>query len=171
MKNVKCVLFATLMMSVASFSSAASTKVAIVDMQRAIMETNIAKKRLKEMQSDREYKANMREAEKIKNEGEALVAKLQKDGPVMGASQKADLQKRIKEKQSDLEHIGRKVQASQQRAMQDIGREFQGNAKAAIDQLIKSERIGLLLDSRSALHAEPSFDITAKVTKKLNDLK
>lgn len=170
MKNIKLFLFAVLMLSVGGVSAAA-TKVAIVDMQRAIMETNVAKKRLKEMQNDREYKANMREAEKIKDEGEALVAKLKKNGPVMGASQKADLEKRIQEKQADLKHIGTKVQASQQRAMQDIGREFQGNAKAAVDKIIKAERIGLLLDSRSALHADPSFDITAKVTKKLNDMK
>ena len=170
MKNIKFVVFATLLMSMASVSAAA-TKIAIVDMQRAIMETNVAKKRLKEMQNDRDYKANMREAEKIKKEGEALVAKLKKDGAVMGASQKADLEKRIQGKQADLKHIGTKVQASQQRAMQDIGMEFQGNAKAAVDKIIKAERIGLLLDSRSALHADPSYDITAKVTKKLNDLK
>jgi outer membrane protein len=135
------------------------------------METNVAQKRLKAMNNERDYKDNMRDAEKIKSEGEALVAKLKKDGPVMGASQKADLQKRIQEKQADLEHIGRKVQATQKQVMQELMMELQGQAKEALDKIIKSERIGLLLDSRGALHAEPSYDITAKVTKKLNDLK
>jgi outer membrane protein len=163
-------MFVMLLMSVAGVSTAAD-KIAVIDVQRAIMETNVAQKRLKAMNNERDYKDNMRDAEKIKSEGEALVAKLKKDGPVMGASQKADLQKRIQEKQADLEHIGRKVQATQKQVMQELMMELQGQAKEALDKIIKSERIGLLLDSRGALHAEPSYDITAKVTKKLNDLK
>lgn len=170
MIKARNLMFVMLLMSVAGVSTAAD-KIAVIDVQRAIMETNVAQKRLKAMNNERDYKDNMRDAEKIKSEGEALVAKLKKDGPVMGASQKADLQKRIQEKQADLEHIGRKVQATQKQVMQELMMELQGQAKEALDKIIKSERIGLLLDSRGALHAEPSYDITAKVTKKLNDLK
>ena len=123
------------------------------------------------MNSEPDFKASMREVEKIQAEGAALVVKAKKDGPVMGPEQQASLQKRIQEKQADLEHIARKLQGKQQSVMQEIMMQNQAKAKAAIDKIIKSERIGVLLDSRSVLHVEPKLDITSKVTKKLNAAK
>jgi outer membrane protein len=155
--------------SCASFVLAAD-KIAIVNVQRAIVDTDTAKQRLESLRKEADFKANMKDVDKIKKEGQSLVEKLQKDGPVMSTDQQAALQKKIQEKQADLEHIARKLQAREQEVLQEIMAQQQEQTKSVINDIIKSEKIGLLLDSRAALHAEPGYDITAKVTQKLNSL-
>lgn len=167
MLKIKQGLVIVLLACFASFAVAAD-KIAIVNVQRAIVDTDSAKRRLETLRKEPEFKANMKDIEAIKKEGQSLVDKLKKDGPVMSSDQQAALQKKIQEKQADLEHIGRKLQAREQEVLQEIMAQKQEQTKTVINDIIKSEKIGLLLDSRAALHAEPGYDITAKVTSKLN---
>lgn len=162
-------IFIALLLSVFAGQAFAEGRIAIVNIQRAIVETAAAKDVLQSFREEADVVANIKAAEQLKAEGEELISKLQKDGPVMGAEQRASLESRIQEKQADLEHIGRKLQAREQEVLQQIMMQQQQAVKAVISELIKSEGIGLLLDARNALHADTSFDITAKVTQKLNE--
>jgi outer membrane protein len=168
-RSIKQSLVLILMVSGASYASAAG-KIAVVDVQRAIVETDSAKVRLESLRKEADFQSNMKEVEAIKKEGEALLEKYQKDGPVMGPEQQAALQKKIQGKQADLEHIARKLQTREREVLQEIMSQRTVQAKTVIDSIIKKEGIGLLLDSRAALHAEPGYDITAKVTQKLNSM-
>lgn len=161
-------LLAVLAMMACTGMAMGAEKIAVVDVQRAIIDTEMAKERLAGLREEADFKSNMEEVESIKKEGQSLVEKLQKDGPVMSAEQQAALQKKIQEKQADLEHIARKLQAKEQEVLQEIMVQRQEQTKKVISELIKSEGIGLLLDKRAAIHAEPGFDITAKVTHELN---
>ena len=167
MLKLNRLMIATLLVCLAGPALAAG-KIAVIDIQGAILQTDVAKKRIEEMKRSKDYKADRKSAEKIRDDGAALVKKLQKDGPVMGQAQQADLQKRIQEKQADIEHIARKLQSKEQEVMKGLMMQYQARAKDAVNELIKTEKIGLLLDSRSALHAEPAYNITAKLTEKLN---
>lgn len=167
MLKTKQSLAIVFLLALSGFALAAE-KIAVVDVQRAIIDTEMAKERLASLREEADFKGNMDEVEAIKKEGQALVEKLQKDGPVMSSEQQAALQKKIQEKQADLEHIARKLQAKEQEVLQEIMVQRQEQTKKVISELIKSEGIGLLLDKRAAIHAEPGFDITAKVTSKLN---
>ena len=55
-------------------------------------------------------------------------------------------------------------QAAGKKLMEDLGPRLENIVKSIVD----AEGIGLLLDRKAAIHADPSFDITAKVTEKLN---
>jgi outer membrane protein len=165
--KIKQGLFFVLLVSCTSFALAAD-KIAIVNVQRAIVDTDSAKQRLERLRKEPEFRSNMKEVETIKKEGQRLVDKMKKDGPVMSADQQAALQKKIQEKQADLEHVGRKLQAREQEVLQEIMAQTQDKTKSVINDIIKKEKIGLLLDSRAALHAEPAYDITAQVTSRLN---
>lgn len=167
MLKLKQSLAIVALMACAGFALAAG-KIAVVDIQRAIIDTEVAKERLASLREEADFKGDMEEVEEIKKEGQALVEKLQKDGPVMSSDQQAALQKKIQEKQADLEHIARKLQAKEQEVLQEIIMQRQEQTKKVINELIQSEGIGLLLDKRAAIHAEPGFDITAKVTSQLN---
>ncbi len=169
MLKLKQVLVVILMASCASLV-VAGEKIAVVDIQRAIVDTDVAKERLESLREEADFKGNMKDVEKIKKDGQSLVEKLQKDGPVMTADQQQALQKKIQEKQADLEHIVRKLQAREQEVLQEIMAQRQAQAKQVIGELIKSEDIGLLMDKRAAIHADPGFDITAKVTHRLNEI-
>jgi outer membrane protein len=149
----------------------AQGSVAIVDAQRAILETDVAKDRLEALRKDADYVASKKQLEDIQKEGEALIKKLQKDAAVMSAEQKAEQQKKLQEKQADLQHIAGKLQKAEQELARGLMTELGGKAKVVISDVIKADGIGLLLDAQTAIHADAGYDITAKVTQRLNENK
>ncbi len=159
------VLAAALVMS---GQALAQGKIAIVDAQRAILATDMSKQRLEALRKDADYVANKKQLEKIQAEGEALLEKMKKDGAVMSADQKADHQKKLQEKQADLQFIAGKMQKSEQELARRIMSELGKQTQVAISDIVKSQGIGLLLDAQVAIHADTAFDITAKVTQQLN---
>lgn len=149
----------------------AEGKIAVVSLQQAILNTDLAQKRLNELRASPDYKKERNELEALQKTGKDMVEKLKKDGPTMSKDQQAELSRKIESTRGDLEHVGRKLQEQEKELAQRLFYEMGGKAKTIISDLIKSEKIGLLLDSQAALHAEPSFNITPKVTEKLNQSK
>ena len=169
---MKQILLATALL-MCSLAVQASGKVAVVSFEQAILNTDAAKEKIKALESDKEFKANMAEVKKIQEEGKKLAEKYKKDAAIMSAAQKQELEAKIKGKQADIEHVGRKLQESKQALMQGLMRSMATQAQAAIKDIIAVEGIGLLLSANPqvVLHADTSFDITAKLTDKLNKKK
>lgn len=149
----------------------ADGKIAVLDIDRAILQTQEAEKRFKALQEQADFKADRAEFERLKKEQESLVKQFQKDLAVMSNEQKEAQRKKIGSAQSDLEHIGRKLQAAEQEVAQALAQEMAPKLQAAVSEIIKSEGIGLLVNSKAVMHADTSFNITAKVTDKLNQAK
>ena len=94
--------------------------------------------------------------------------KLKKDIAVLSAEQKQAKSQRISEKRADIEHVARKLQAAEQQLVQEVVQELAPKMQEVVGELIKNEQIGLLLDRKATLHVDNAFNITAKVTDKLN---
>jgi outer membrane protein len=148
----------------------AEGKIAVFDLQSAILQTDAAQARLKEVRSQDEYKKNKAEFDKIKSEGEALVKSYQKDAAVMSDEQKAAAEQKINSMQEDLEHVAGKLQQAEQTAAQALFQEMGPKVQEALREIIEKDGIGLLLQRQAVIHAEPGYSITAKVTDKLNQL-
>ncbi|NRB40548.1 MAG: OmpH family outer membrane protein [Pseudomonadales bacterium] len=153
-----------------AFSVHATGKVAVVSFEQAILNTDAAKAEIKALENDKDFKANMKEVKKIQAEGKKLAEKYKKEAAIMSVSQIQELEAKIKGKQADIEHVGRKLQEAKQVLMQGLMRNMGAQAQAAIKDIITAEGIGLLLaaNPQVVLHADTSFDITAKLTDKLN---
>jgi outer membrane protein len=167
MRHLILILVALLLPSLAL----AQGKIAVLDVQAAILNTDVAQKRFKELRAQPTYDGNMKELEKLRKEYEELVKQVQKDLVVMSAEQKEAQRKKIEDKRGDIEHVARKLQMAEQELaqglMQDLGAELQ----SVVTELIKSEGIGLLLDRKAVMHADNAYNITAKVTERLNKAK
>lgn len=150
----------------------ASGKVAVISLEQAILNTDTAKAEIQSLENNPDYKANMDEVKKIQASGKALAEKYQKDAAIMSAAQKQEIEAKMKGKQADIEHVGRKLQETKKVLMQSLMRKMGQQAQLAVQEIIASEGIGLLLTANPQviLHADTSFDITAKLTDKLNKL-
>lgn len=146
----------------------AEGKIAVVSLQQAILNTDAAQARLKTLRESADYKRNRSELESLQKSGKDMVEKLKKDGPTMSKDQQADLTRKVENVRGDLEHVGRKLQDQEKELAQRLFYEMGAKAKEAVNELIKSEGIGLLLDAQVALHADTAYNITSKVTEKLN---
>lgn len=146
----------------------AQGKIAVVDLQEAILQTDLAQKRLQEIRDQDDFKADKAEFEKLKKELDELVKKFQKDAAVMSQEQQAAARQKLASKQADLEHVVGKVQQAEQVAAQALLQEMGPKVQEVLRDLITTDGIGLLLQRGAVIHADPSYSITAKVTDKLN---
>ena len=148
----------------------AEGKIAVVDLQEAILQTNVAQKRLEDIRSQDDFKADKAEFERLKKEMDEMVKKFQKDSAVMSQEQQASARQKLASKQADLEHVTGKLQQAEQGAGQALLQELAPRVQEVLREIITSEGIGLLLQRGAVIHADASYSITAKVTDKLNQM-
>ena len=70
------------LLSCVAGTALAADKIAVVNVQRAIVETDAAKERLESLRQEADFKSNMKEVEEIKKEGQSLVEKLKKESTI-----------------------------------------------------------------------------------------
>lgn len=149
----------------------ASDKVAVFDLQTAILSTEVAKQRVQELQSNAEFAAMQAKFESLRVDLQGLAKDAETNGMTWSQEQQAEHRKKIEYKRADLELAAKKLQAEKNAAVKRIMQELAPKAKTVLNQMITAEGIGLVLDSKVAYYADASFDITAKVTDKLNKAK
>lgn len=146
----------------------AQGKIAVLSVQEAVFNTEVAKKRLKQLQKDEDYANEKKDFEKLKKKVTKQIEALQKDAAVMSEAKKATQQKKIAAHRADLEHMAKQLQASEKDVLQGLLVEMSPKVQEIVADLIKTEKIGLILDRQAAMHADAEFNITAKVTDRLN---
>ena len=150
--------------------ASAQGKIAVVDLQEAILQTDLAQKRLAEVRNEADFKADKAEFDRLKKEFDELVTKFQKDAAVMSQEQQLAARKKLANKQADLEHVTGKLQQAEQLAGQSLLQEMSPKVQQVLRELITAEGIGLLLQQQAVIHADAGYNITAKVTDKLNQV-
>jgi outer membrane protein len=148
----------------------AQGKIAVVNVQEAILQSDVAQQRLADVRNQEDYKADKAEFDRLQEELEELVQDFQKDAAVMSQEQQLAARKRLASKQADLEHVTGKLQQAEQATGQALLQELAPMVQEVLRELIATEGIGLLLQRNSVIHADPGYSITAKVTDKLNQM-
>ncbi|MEE4279635.1 MAG: OmpH family outer membrane protein [Halieaceae bacterium] len=154
--------------AVAPSGAMAQGKIAVVNLQEAILQSDMAQQRLASVRAEESYKADKSEFDRLKEELDDLVKDFQKDAAVMSQEQQISARKRLASKQADLEHVAGKLQQAEQATGQALLQEMSPLVQEVLRELIATEGIGLLLQRTSVIHADPGYSITAKVTDKLN---
>lgn len=158
--------------SVAQSDSAAG-KIAVVSVQKAVLQTERAKTRLEKLKKQEDYKSNLKKYEGLETEFKKMVEKYQSDRAVMNAEKIAETEKRLKDKNKDLQWLAQKLQQAEkewaERMMQDIGEDL----ASVLKNIVREQKIGLLLraDSGVVMSADDSYDISDQVTERLNQIK
>jgi outer membrane protein len=166
-KLIKLTIASLLLASLPLLASAQG-RVAVVNLEEAILQTDEAQQRLSGLREAEDYKADKTELDRLQAEREELIKKVQNDMAVMSAEQQQAARKSMASKNADLEHVLRKLQQAEQELGQQLLAEMTPKVQAVLRDLIQSEGIGLLLQRSAVIHADQGYSITAKVTDKLN---
>ena len=115
----------------------------------------------------------MESIESLEVELKAMVETYQKDRAVMSAQKREEEEKRIVEKQKDRNYIASKLQQAQKDWAEQSMESQAQNLTRVLQNLVDEQGIGMLIraDTGVVLHADSSFDISAQVTERLNQIK
>jgi outer membrane protein len=151
----------------AAAAAEGALKVAVLDTQRALLESEEAKALLQTAQSELEKEQN--DVNELGMEIMALQEQLQKDQDVMSPSEQRRRAKTIEDKQIDYQFQVNKLQKEVQDRRQELLQLMAPKIDAVLKDLIEAEGYDLILQRGSLLYANSRHDITRKVTEKLNE--
>lgn len=165
--NKFVLLIAIAALSFASLAQA-ELKVGLVDMRAALFSSDAAKEFTEEMVS--KYKQQDLEVRAVGEDGQKLELRLKNDAAIMSDNERNKLASDLEAKIQEYKYLKGKLD----KALAEKRQEFLTDSKPKIDQaineLVKEEKLDILMPREAALYADPKMDLTDKVIKKLNKL-
>ena len=176
-KSIKILLVGVLM--AVSGGVFAEGKIAVFDLQGAILNTDAAQQQFKELRAKTAYADLKAELDTITADLQAMNKDAQTNSVTWSDEQKVEQRKKMDYKLADRELVTKKLRQEETTLAEKI---LQGQVQSALaiaNDLVKAEGIGLLLNAaavdangqRMVFHVDSSYDITAKVTDRLNGAK
>ncbi len=166
MKTVVLVLVSIL--SLASVTVAAETKIAVIDIQQAMFASDYAQNSVKEAQESADFVALRAKAEGSAADLQSMGKEAETKRLTWSAEQVTAQQKKMSYAKADYDLAVQKIQGEQKQLQQQIMQELSPQFQEALAQVVQEEGITLLLRSESVIVASPENNLTAKVIDRLN---
>lgn len=163
----KYLSWSLLTLLLAAGSAAAELKIAVLDTQRALIESEEAQQLLKTAQFDLEGEQNKVNA--LGQEIQTLQEQLQKDAEVMSPAEQRKRAAEIEDKRMQYQFEVNRLQKQVQDRRQELLQQMAPKIDAVLQDLIELEGYDVILQRGSLLYANSKHDITRKVTEKLNE--
>ena len=153
--------------TLAAVDASAQLKIAVLNVQRALGESEEAKGLADGIQQDLQEQQD--ELQALQEEIQALQEQLEKDAEILGDDEKRRIGKDIEDKRLDLEFGANKLQKEVQDRQEEILRQMAPKLDAVLKDLIEIEGYDVVLQRSGLLYVNTKHDITRKVTEKLNE--
>ncbi|MBW3138066.1 OmpH family outer membrane protein [Ferrimonas balearica] len=144
----------------------AEQKIAIVDMGAVVAQH--PQREAIGQQMEKDFGERMAEVRKLQEELRGLAEKSQRDGALMSADQKTELERQAQALQSDLQLKGKALEEDMQKRQNQEQQKILMDVKRAIDSVAAAEGYDIVLEARAALFATDQVDISAKVVETIS---
>lgn len=138
----------------------AEDKIAVINMQGAVLTTQFARQQQKTLNENTEYKKLVERLQQLKVDLQTL----EENANNWSAEQKTE----HTNKTADYQQVTKQIDLHRNKVGLVIKKQFEGAVKEVIDKIIKEEGITLLLNAKAAYFAAPGYDITKKVAAALD---
>ena len=153
---------------IASTTAIAEVKLAFVDVDRAVASSEAAKELLTQLQG--EFSTDEDTIKSIQTDAAALLQRLQKDGEVMSEDEKRRLQQEIESLNNDFVYQRQKLQKEVAARQSELFAGTEVKVRKAIEELVLENDYDMILPRAAALYVGDLYDVTRKVTEKLNEM-
>ena len=157
---------AALCLAIALFSTVAQAqlKIGVINVQKALGDTDELKKASAEMQ--KKYQPRTDEMDKIQKELESIDTQL--NSGKLNQQAQAELQAQGTRKQRDLQRMNDDMNADGERDRQEILARMSQKMQEVINKLAEDKGMDLIVEASQTLFAKPALDLTADATAAYN---
>lgn len=149
----------------ASNAFAANIKIGVFNLQVALASDIEVKKEMELINKD--LSADKTRVEALAAEIKKIQDKLKKNASIMSDSEKSKTGQQLEEKAQEFQFLGARLQQAFQLRQQEVMQKYMPKIQAIIEEVIKEEKLDLLLERQAVAFAVPSLDITGKIVKKM----
>ena len=140
----------------------AQTKVGIVSLQRAVLETAEIKKAAADMEA--KFKPRQQKMEALQKEIAGIQQQLQTNAGKLTAAAESDLQASGQRKQRELQRMNDDLQADVNAERNDILGQATRKMQEVVRKLAETKGLDVVVDVQSTVYFKPALDLTTEAT-------
>ena len=140
----------------------AQTKVAVINLQKAVFDSAEINKANADMQA--KFKPRQDAIDQLQKEIAALSQQLQTSGDKLSAQAQADLTAQGQQKQRNLQRMQDDLQADATAYRNDVLAKSSQKMTEIVKKLAEDKGYDLIVDTSTALYFKPAMDLTAEAT-------
>ncbi len=144
----------------AASAGSAQTKIAIINLQRAVLESAEIKKASAELEA--KYKPRQQAIEKLQKDIQALQQNLQSNAGKLTPQAEADITAQGQRKQRELTRLTEDLQADVDRERNDILSRSSQRMQEVVKKLAEEKGIDIVTDISNTVYFKPALEITTE---------
>lgn len=150
--------------------AAGATKVAVVDVQSVVLLSEAGKKGMEELEKHPKYTPVKTKLENAEAELKTLDEQAQNEGLTWGEDKKKEHREKMTKLAKERQEYAKTLNAMRESAFVQMLGALEPRIGMALEQIMTTEGIELIIDSKAAIVKSPSADITAMVIDRLNKI-
>jgi len=165
-KLTQAVLFAAALVSMPAF---AEMKVAVLNYQMALLESDAAKKYA--VDAEKKFGPQLNKLKALESDAKRIQERLMKDGEKMQTSERERLELEFKQKARDFQFQSKELNEAKAIADREMLAKLKPNLDKAVEEVIKNGNFDLVLERGAVIDVKPQFDITRQVIERMNQMR
>jgi len=152
-----------------SAAVAAELKIAVLDYQQALLESDAAKRYA--VDSEKRFGPQLEKLKKLESEAERLQKRLVNEGDKLTQADRERLDLEFRQKARDLQTQTNELNQAKGLSDREVLEKLRPNLNKAVEEVIKKGAYDLVIDRAALVDLKPSLDITKQVIERMNQLK
>lgn len=147
-------------------AACAQTKVAIVNLQKAVLESDEIKKASAEMEA--KYKPRQEAAQKIEKELQGIQQQLQNGAGKLTPQAEQDLQATGQRRQRELQHLSQDLETDVNAERTDILQKASAKMQEVVKKVAEEKGYDMVVDTQVTIYFKAAMEITTDVLAAYN---
>lgn len=147
----------------------AEMKVAVLNYQMALLESDAAKKYA--VDAEKKFGPQLNKLKQLETDAKRIQDRLVKEGERMQQAERERLELEFKQKARDFQFQSKELNEAKAVSDRDMLKQLKPKLDKAVEEVIKGGNFDLVLERGAVIDVKPQFDITRQVIERMNKLR
>ncbi len=147
----------------------ADMKIAVLNYQMALLESDAAKKYA--VDAEKKFGSQLTKLKNLESEAKRIEDRLVKDGDRMQQAELERLELEFKQKARDFQIQSKDLNEAKAIADRDMLQKMKPKLDKAVEEILKSGNYDIVFERGAVVDVKPQFDITLRVIERMNQLR
>lgn len=147
----------------------AEMKIAVLNYQMALLESDAAKKYA--VGAEKKFGPQLTKLRNLENDAKRIQDRLMKDGERMQQAELERLELEFKQKARDFQTQSKDLNEAKALADRDMLEQLKPKLDKAVEAVLKSGNYDIVLEAGAVVDVKPQYDITLRVIERMNQLR
>lgn len=165
----KLIQIAVLSTMAATGAAWADIKIAVLDYQMALLDSDAAKKYA--VDSEKKFAPQLKKLKALESDAKRLQDRLMKDGEKMQQAEYERLELELKQKARDFQVQSQDLNEAKAKADNEVLQTLKPKLDKAVEEVLKAGNYDLVIDRGAVVDVKPQLDITLRVIERMNQMR